>query len=144
MRLGRTDTNDKSAVDRKLKKSEGYSLIEVLIAISIFAVGMLAVAAMQTSAIKVNSSASQITERITWAQDKLEELMVLPYSDPRLEAAGNPPDGTDSVGNPHQETSDGYTISWTVIDNSPVSHSKHITVTVIGRGKTVQLVSIKS
>ena len=144
MRLGRTDTNDKGAVIRKLKKSEGYSLIEVLIAISIFAVGMLAVAAMQTSAIKVNSSAGQITECITWAQDKLEELMALSYFDPRLEVAGNPPGGTDSAGNPHQETSNGYNISWTVIDNSPVSHSKHITVTVTGRGKTVRLVSIKS
>ena len=40
----------------KLKKENGFTLIEVLIALTIFAVGLLAVAALQTSAIKMNSS----------------------------------------------------------------------------------------
>ena len=111
MRMGRTDTNDKYAAIRKSKKDEGYSILEVLIAISIFAVGMLAVAAMQTSAINVNSTAGQISERATWAQDKMEELLAKPYDDPDLEDLGDPPVGVDSAGNPHQETtSDGFTV----------------------------------
>ena len=130
---------------KKSQKDRGFTLIEVLIAISIFAVGLLAVATMQISAINVNSTAGQITTRMTWAQDKLEELMALPYSDPWLEAAGNPP-GNDSASNTHQlsPTTDGYTISWTVTDNTPVPNTKLITVSVTGRGKTSQLTSMKS
>ena len=130
---------------RKSKKDEGFTLIEVLIAISIFAVGLLAVASMQLSAIKVNSTAGQITTRITWAQDKLEELMALPYSDPWIEDLGDPPSGTDTAGNAHQATTpDGYyTISWTVTNNTPVSSTKLITVTVTGRGKTTRVSYVK-
>jgi type IV pilus assembly protein PilV len=132
---------------RKSKKDEGFTLIEVLIAISIFAFGLLAVATMQLSAIRVNSTAGQITTRITWAQDKIEELMALPYSDPLLEDLGDPPSGTDSAGNLHQETiSEGsvnYTILWTVTDDTLITGTKLITVTVTGRGKTTRVSYVK-
>jgi len=143
MRTGKAYTIETAI--RKLKKDEGFTLIEVIIAISIFAVGLLAIAAMQTSAIKVNSSASQITGLSTWGLDKIEELMSLPYTDPWLEVAGNPPSGTDSAGNTHQvTTSDGYTVSWTIADNSPTQNTKLITITVTGRGKTLRLLSVRS
>jgi type IV pilus assembly protein PilV len=132
---------------RKSKKDEGFTLIEVLIAISIFAFGLLAVATMQLSAIRVNSTAGQITTRITWAQDKIEELMALPYSDPWLEDLGDPPSGTDTAGNAHQETiSEGsvnYTILWTVTDDTLITGTKLITVTVTGRGKTTRVSYVK-
>jgi type IV pilus assembly protein PilV len=133
----------KSAI-KKSQKDQGFTLIEVLIAISIFAIGLLAVATMQISAINVNSTAGQITTRMTWAQDKLEKLMAMPYSDPWLQDLGDPPSGMDSAGNVHQETSDGYIISWAVTDNNPVPNTKMITVSVTGRGKTSQLTSMKS
>lgn len=130
---------------KKLQKDQGFTLIEVLIAITIFAVGLLAVATMQISAINVNSTAGKITTRMTWAQDKLEELMALPYSDPWIEDLGDPPSGTDTAGNPHQETTfDGlYIISWTVTNNTPISSTKLITVAVTGRGKTTRISYVK-
>ncbi|OEU61284.1 MAG: hypothetical protein BA867_09450 [Desulfobacterales bacterium S5133MH16] len=130
---------------KKSQKDQGFTLIEVLIAITIFAVGLLAVAAMQASAIRVNSTAGLITTRMTWAQDKLEELMALPYSDHLIEDLGDPPSGTDSEGESHQETTpDGiYTISWTVTDDTPISSTKLITVTVTGRGKVTQVSYVK-
>lgn len=140
MRQGKTVKKDRQAAIKKPQKDEGFTLIEVLIAISILAVGLLAVATMQITSIKVNSTAGQITDRITLAQDKLEELMALPYSSPWLEDLGDPPSGTDTNGNTHQETTDDYTISWTVTDDILASNTKLITVTVIGRGK-VTLVS---
>lgn len=48
-----------------LKKESGYTLIEVLIALTIFAVGMLAVAGMQTSGIRMNSTAGKLTNLST-------------------------------------------------------------------------------
>lgn len=145
MRQGKAYT--KQTAIKTIHKDQGFTLIEVLIAITIFAVGLLAVAAMQTSAITVNSTAGQITTRMTWAQDKLEELMALPYSDNLLEDLGDPPSGTDSQGELHQETmsdgSDDYTIYWTVTNNTPVSGTKLITVTVTGKGKTTQVSYVK-
>ncbi len=112
-------------------------MIEVLIALTIFAVGILAVGTMQLSAIQVNSTANRMTQRGTYAQNKIEELIVLPYASPWLEVAGNPPN-PDSAGNPHEETiTDGFTVSWTITDDTPVPNVKLIEVTVTGYGSTV-------
>jgi len=116
-----------------LKKEEGFTLIELLIALTIFAVGLLGVAAMQTSAIRMNSTAGKLTNLSTWGTDKIEELSALPYSDPLL----------DSAGNPHQEVTGDYTISWIVIDDNPVTSTKNITVTVTGRGKRTNISFLK-
>jgi type IV pilus assembly protein PilV len=116
-----------------LKKEGGFTLIEVLIAITIFSVGLLAIAGMQTSAIRMNSTAGKLTNLSTWGMNKIEELSALPYSDPLL----------DSAGNPHQERSGDYTISWTVIDNNPVTNTKNITVTVTGQGKRADIGILK-
>lgn len=126
----------------KLKKADGFTLIEVLVAITIFAVGLLAVAAMQNSAILMNSTAGKITNLSTWGMDKIEELSAMPYTDPWLQAAGNPP-GNDSAGNTHREVSGDYTISWTVIDNNPLPNTKNISVTVTGRGKRAVISFLK-
>ena len=132
----RQDTaHKKKTTIKTIQKDQGFTLIEVLIALTIFAVGLLAVAAMQTSAITVNSTADQMTTRMTWAQDKLEELMALPYTDSQLQEAGSP----------FQEmTPDGiYTISWTVADDTLITGTKLITVTVTGRGKTTRVSYVK-
>jgi type IV pilus assembly protein PilV len=133
MRLDNAYIIDRGTQMGTLKKKDGYTLIEVLIAITIFAVGLLAVAGMQTSAIRMNSTAGKLTNLSTWGMDKIEELEALPYSDTSL----------DSAGNPHQEVSGDYTISWTVIDNNPVTNTKNITVTVTGQGKRAEFSILK-
>ena len=143
MRQGKTVKKGRRAAIGKPQKDKGFTLIEVLIAISIFSIGMLAVATMQISAISVNATAGRMTDRIIWAQDKLEELMALPYSSPWLEDLGDPPSGTDTNGNTHQETTDNYTISWTVTNNTPIPGTKLITVAVTGRGKTTRVSYVK-
>jgi type IV pilus assembly protein PilV len=144
MRLRPADNKKRGTEIRAMQNDAGFTLIEVLIAISILAVGLLGVAAMQTSAIQVNSAAGQMTARIIWAQDRMEELKALPFSDPWLEAAGNPP-GVDSAGNTHdQTTSDGYAVRWDIADDNPVPNTKRIVVTVTGKGKISRLTCMKA
>ena len=69
-------------------KSEGFTLIEVLITLVIMAVSLLALAALMATTTKSNSYGSHITEAATFAQDKLEELRAVPW--------GNIPIGTTS------------------------------------------------
>lgn len=59
------------------KKEDGYTLIEVLIALTIFAVGLLAVAGMQTSAIRMNSIAGKLTNLSTWGMDNYQHFRTL-------------------------------------------------------------------
>ena len=144
MKLRPADNKKRGTEIRAMQNDAGFTIIEVVIAISILAVGLLGVAAMQTSAIQVNSAAGRMTTRINWAQDKMEELKAMPFSDPWLEAAGNPP-GVDSAGNTHEQTtSDGYTVRWDVDEDEPVPNTKRIVVTVTGKGKTSQLTCMKA
>ena len=59
---------------RKLRGKEGFSLIEVLVALVILAVGLLGLALFQTTAIKGNAIASKWTVATEQAQDRLERF----------------------------------------------------------------------
>ena len=61
-------------VGRKLRGKEGFSLIEVLIALVILAVGLLGLALFQTTAIKGNAISSKWTVATELAQDRLERF----------------------------------------------------------------------
>jgi type IV pilus modification protein PilV len=62
---------------RKRDSQEGFSLVEVLVAILLLTVGLLALAKMQTQAVASNSFGNQLTQATFLAQDKLEELRLL-------------------------------------------------------------------
>jgi type IV pilus modification protein PilV len=98
----------------KLKEETGFTLLEIIIAISILTIGMLAVASMQAAALRGDSFAYSRTEASTWAQDKMEELMADPYT-----TAGN---GTEKQGN--------FDVIWNIAAHPTVANVSTITVTV--------------
>ena len=68
----------RSNIDNK-NNDKGFTLIEMLIAISIFAIGFLAVASLQISAGKNNRTASETTAAVNIASDRMERLMAVQW-----------------------------------------------------------------
>ena len=62
----------------------GMTLIEVLVALSILAIAILALAPLFTMSVRTNASAHQLTNANTLAREKLEEMSGYPRSDTRL------------------------------------------------------------
>ena len=118
-------------IQPKIRQS-GFTILEVMIAISILAIGLLAVFSGQNMAIQGNNRATRLTEGMTLAQDKMEELLALPY------------DNINTTGSPVNDPA-GYTITWAV-DDTAVTPGKLITVTVKGQGlrNPLQLNCIKT
>ena len=99
----------------------GFTLIETLIAMAIFAIGILAVGSMQISSVNNNASARMRTEAVILASEKIEELMSLPdYNDLLL---------SDET---HSEVSANkiYCIEWDVEKDYPLPNTKTITLSV--------------
>ena len=108
------------------QREQGFTMVEVLVAIALLLVGLLGVAQMQVMTMITNSTANQRTTAITLAQDRMEILRTLPYATIR----------------PSSDTSGIYQRSWSVENNTPASNMKRVTVTVSWPGKQVQVQSI--
>ena len=107
---------------------QGFTILEVLIGITLLLVGLLAVGQMQIMAILNNTTTNQRTTAITLAQDQMEILRTRPYAN--IETL------------PLSNSSGIYTRSWTVETNTPAANMKRVTMTVSWLGKQVQLQTI--
>ena len=67
-------------------KGKGFTLAEVLISLIILSVATLAIATMQITSVKGGYFSSDLTQATFLAQDKLEYLKNLSYSDSNLSA----------------------------------------------------------
>jgi type IV pilus assembly protein PilV len=129
---------------------KGFSLVEILIAMTVFAVGLLALAGMQITAIQGNAFSGTTTDAATLAQDRLEQLMPLTYSslttDDDLAAGAHPP-GTQQIGGTVTIQGITYTNTWNVTDNSPIDNTKTVNMAVTwaenGRQRTVSVQGVK-
>lgn len=100
----------------------GFSLIEVMISIVVLSLGLLGVAAMQVTSIRVNTIANQVTNASTLLQDRVETLMALPFNHADLS------DSTDvGLWETHVDPNPpvGYSIVW-LVDDDPSGDEKTI------------------
>jgi len=104
----------------KYKRQEGFTLLEVVIALFIFVIGILGVLAMQIRSIQGNSSGQRLTEAAAQAQEVLESITQRPYAD-------------FAPGLPTTTQSGNYSITQTVaeIPGSPLKKEDALWITVV-------------
>lgn len=98
-------------------KSKGFTLIEILIALVILSISLLAIAGLMAMTTKNNSFGGHLTEAATFAQDRLEELRVISYA--------NLTSGTDTK----KSSGIDYTRILTVVPNA-TDTLRTVTITV--------------
>jgi prepilin-type N-terminal cleavage/methylation domain-containing protein len=130
---------------------KGYTIIEVMIAIAIFSIGILAAWALQNSATRGNTVARNLTIAAACASDRLEQLIQLPYGHADLLAvAHTPAQTTDGIDNNFDGEIDEagesgpLSITWLVTDNTPMPQTKTIRVDVTMRQRTVSVTSYRA
>lgn len=145
----------------------GFTLIEVMIAMVILTIGILALFSMQITSLRSNAKANSMTTASSWATDRIEGLLSRPYNctpfktrchdldDANGDGTGQDPnnDGVDDDGgnfgldNATAATVDGrasspdgrYTIFWNVAVDTPVPDTKTIRVIVTSQGNGTTL-----
>lgn len=68
-----------------VQKETGLSLVEVMVALTILTIGLLATAGMQITALQSNAGAHKMTTINTAAAGIIEEILTWDPADPRLE-----------------------------------------------------------
>lgn len=79
----------------KKGKSEGFTLLEVLIAIVVLSVALLALAGLQIISIRGNSFGNHMTEAITLAKDSMEEMKNAEWK--RIQGGSDDPVGATGI-----------------------------------------------
>jgi len=108
--------NFKKGIHSRLQGSHnrGFTLIELVVAILIFSVGIMGIAKMQSMAIKGNALSMQLTEATTVTQNTIERLMNLPQNSNSLGGSA-PLSGTVTLSSPAVISGHtSYSPSWTV------------------------------
>jgi len=109
-----------------IKNQTGFTLIEMLIAISILSIGLLSLAELQFMAIKGNKDSRDFTSAAMLAETKVEDLLitgVTNISNGIFHDTNNPVNETGAPGGI-------FTRSWTIADYTGSPHMKKITATI--------------
>lgn len=96
------------------RRSGGFTMIEVIVAIVILAIGLLGLAGTTTYIVRQITLSDLMTERTAAFQTVVDRLQSAPY--------GSMASGSDSVGI--------YQVDWTSVDNT----SQDMTVTIVTTG----------
>lgn len=113
-------------------RNEGFTLIEVLIAMVVLSISIISYLGMQGSSITGNANARRLSASSTWASNRIEHLLSESYA---------------SIANGNDANGD-MSMTWTVTKDSPITNTKSIAVTVTNTStvpqQTVTINFIKS
>lgn len=122
----------------KLKggSEDGFSILENIISMAIFSVGILSISMLFTQTMTFTHNSEKMTVATNLAKGKLEELRNTPYA--------NIVDGTDSGTIDNVQ----YDLEWTVTSNSPLNGVKKVVMEVywvdLRKGHTIEISTLFS
>ena len=116
---------------RLTSNDSGFTLIEVLIAIAIFSIGLMAVGALQARTLMNTGDISRRTEALAFLDQQAGRLMMMPYF---TDLAPNPPVNptpalaaggfaapAHSINLPLPPLAPRFTVQWQVVDDLPAA-----------------------
>jgi type IV pilus assembly protein PilV len=98
---------------------EGFTLIEIMIALVVMSIGLTALAAVQISAIRGNAFSKRMTTAMSIADGKMEQIKNGSYASIISESATQV-----------TQSNMNFTRQVTVTNNSPLANAKTVNVTV--------------
>lgn len=122
MPMGLTNSGDREREERRLWGRRGFTLVEVMVAMILLFIGLLALMATTAGVIQGNDFSRQMTTALALAQEEMEILKGKSYPDGDLSAG----DHSDA----RHPLNSIYTRTWTVTDDSPAADLKTIEVRV--------------
>jgi type IV pilus assembly protein PilV len=104
---------------RSFSTVEGFTLIEIMIAVAIISIGLLALAGLQVSLIRGNALSQRMTAAVSVAEQTVEQIKKTPYAN------------IQSVPSTQVQASGfNFTSQVTVMNDSPLANTKTVNVTV--------------
>jgi len=125
---------------------KGFTILEVLLGVAIFMIGLLGVVALLASSVNGNAFASRLTEASGLAANQLEELLRTDFTDAALQDTDI--DGLAGLHDATLGTADGaiegigrnniYNVYWNNVADQPVAGSITIGIIVTWEEKGTQ------
>ncbi|MFO8061727.1 MAG: type II secretion system protein [bacterium] len=103
----------------------GFTLVEMLVAITILAIGLLGLGVLFPMGMRSAMLAKQNTQAMEYAQQKIEYLRMMDFNNISLDAGSHGPDSL-----PMDNTDNVFAVSYTVTADYPVTDMKKIAVSV--------------
>lgn len=128
-----------------LTNDKGFSLIEVLIAITLLAIGLLAVAGMQTTAISGNAFAQNGTVAVHLAEEMVDRIRTNAGTNPGLYGGINTSSSVSALEAALVDPAEADVLAWkssleasnlpnivgsVTVSNAPIDKTATVTVTV--------------
>ncbi|MGL1931575.1 MAG: prepilin-type N-terminal cleavage/methylation domain-containing protein [Desulfotalea sp.] len=130
--------------------SKGFTLIEVVVAMGVLSFGILAMFVMQSTGIRGNSKANQLTSDVLFASDLLEVIIAQdssnpPFSDTDCSLGNLRANGV--INEAYLSYFDGYTVACVITPNTPITGVFGVTINLThnsNNAATVTLSSVKA
>jgi prepilin-type N-terminal cleavage/methylation domain-containing protein len=102
-------------IHRKRQRS-GFTLIEIMIALSLLGIGLLSLAAMQLTAMQYGSRGRHLTKAAAVAEARMEELTRRTWDNLAPTAWTAPLTVNEVIQGPTNQTEQAYQVSWRIAD----------------------------